>query len=77
MEYTVATLREAGLEAKWHRTRKGAPIIVARGPRAYTSHQREGWWAVDKSMWKRMGEVGIMQGFEESTLLGDIFSIPL
>jgi hypothetical protein len=68
MEYKVGPIREAGLEAKWGKSR-GAPIILARKPKTST------WWYVDKSMWTRAQEVGIMQAFEEHTALGEYFSI--
>lgn len=68
MNYNVGTIREAGLEARWGKTSKGALYIAARKP--------EGWWyIVDKAMWTRAHEVGIMEAFEEHTCLGDIFSI--
>lgn len=54
LRYAVATLRAAGLEAKWARTRRGAPIIKARDPGAPTAHQRESWWLVDAAMWDRL-----------------------
>lgn len=75
MNYSVKPMREAGLEAKWTKTRKGTPIIVARYPKAEEKHQRERFWFVDKKMFDNMQEVGIVEAFERATLLGDIFSI--
>jgi hypothetical protein len=74
LRYTVGTFRHAGLEARWTKTRKGAPIIVARNPKAISDHQRERWWAVDAAMWETMKEVGIVDGFDGHTILGDLFS---
>ena len=75
MNYSVKPMREAGLEAKWTKTRRGAPIIVARYPKAEEKHQRELFWFVDQKMFDNMQEVGIVEAFERATLLGDIFSI--
>jgi hypothetical protein len=75
MKYSVKTLREAGLEAKWTKTRNGAPIIVARDPQAKASHQRTTWWAVTAVVWSMMIRDGIKQGFDSCTLLGDLFSV--
>jgi len=75
MNYSVKPMREAGLEAKWTKTRSGAPIIVARYPKAEEKHQRERFWFVDQKMFDNMQEVGIVEAFERATLLGDIFSI--
>lgn len=70
MRYTVATLREAGLSAKWARTRTGVPILLASQPTA-TSH----WFAVTGAMWERMRRVGVREGFEQATALADYFSV--
>ena len=75
MDYRVKTFRDAGLEAKWGKTRSGTPCVFARSPDAKSKHQRETWWMVDNAMWKRASVVGIRQAFEEHTLLGDVFSI--
>jgi hypothetical protein len=75
LQYRVGTLRESGLEAKWGKTREGAPIIYARDPKAEHEHQRTAWWAVDRGMWKQMEKQGIREGFNSATLLGEIFSI--
>lgn len=75
LNYSVKTLREAGLEAKWSRNRRGAPIIVARNPKATNKHQRETYWYVSKDMWAAMERDGILNGFDQFTLLGDIFSV--
>ncbi len=75
MKYSVKTLREAGLEAKWGKNSKGAPIIFARNPMATLAHQRNSWWAVNASMWKDMSSSGIIKAFDKYTILGEIFSI--
>lgn len=76
LKYTVKSLREAGLEARWTRTSAGAPILAVRNPKSKEKHQREKWWAVDKHMWTDMQRSGILEGFDSHTLLGDMFSIP-
>lgn len=73
--YSVKTFREAGLEAKWTKTRSGAPVIAVRNPKARLKHQRESWWIVDRPMWKTMERTNIQEGFDSHTILGDIFSI--
>lgn len=73
--YSVKTLREAGLEARWTKTRNGAPIIVAHDPMASSEHQRKTWWTIDWATWKTMQKVGIREGFDRHTLLGNIFSV--
>jgi hypothetical protein len=75
MKYSVKPLREAGLEAKWSKSRSGQPYIVARNPKAEHQHMKERWWIVDNKMFERMQEAGIVEGFDQATLLGDIFSI--
>lgn len=73
MEYRVKTLRDAGLKAKWSRTKKGAPIIVAQRNDDFDKT----WYTVDKQMWERAEKVGIAQAFDEHTCLGFAFSIPI
>lgn len=75
LRYSVGTLRDAGLEARWTRNRNGAPIMSARDPNAKLKHQQAKWWFVDKSMWDDMNSVGIREAFDRHTLLGDVFSI--
>ena len=41
----------------------------------FFAHQRDKWWMVTADMWTRMGKVGIIEGFDQTTLLGDVFSI--
>lgn len=79
MKYSVKTLREAGLQARWTKTGKyqSKPIIVARDPKAPHAHQRDTWWAVDDRMWSAMCRDGIRSGFLSVTFLGDLFSIPI
>ena len=75
MKYSVKPLREAGLEARWSKTRRGQPVIIARNPSSDLKHQREKWWYVDVKMWELFQKEGILKGFDLSTLLGDIFAI--
>ena len=77
LEYRVKTFRDVGLEAKWSKTRYGAPCIVTRNPSSKSEHQKIKWWLVDNSMWKRAQEVGIMVAFSEHTYLGYMFSISI
>lgn len=74
MNYSVKTFRDAGLLARWGKTKRRAPIILVKNPKGKL-HQMTFWWAVDQSMYKRMCEVGIVEGFDQHTLLGDIFSV--
>ena len=75
MNYRVGPLREAGLEARWGKTREGAPAIFARWPGG-EKHQREQWWMVDQGMWDLMEVHGIEAGFDHATALGCFFSVP-
>lgn len=74
MDYKVGTFRETGLTAKWSRTRSGAPIIIVSKPNSDIPHERT-FWFCDKTMWKNMEEVGVMEGFSSTLLLADIFCI--
>ena len=76
MNYTVETFRAHGMEARWGRTRTGAPIIFARDPQGRCRHQREQWWAVDAGLWVDMQRIGIREAFDLGTILGDFFSVP-
>lgn len=69
-DYKVGWIRSQGFEARWTKTRLGAPIIVARQPGKTT------WWAVTASMWAKAQQKGFPAAFESFTLLGDVFSIP-
>lgn len=69
MKYQVNTLRAVGLQARWTRTRSGAPIIAARDGDAAQ------WYVVDDAMWKRMGVVGVLEGWRNCTALGAFFSV--
>lgn len=71
MRYIVSTFRDAGLEAKWKKTRAGKPYISARLP------GEKVWWYVNSAMWMAMQSRGIMQGYKDSVLLGDILSIKI
>lgn len=70
MKYCVKTFRDAGLEARWSRTRKGAPIIVVK---AYGE-----WFVVDRCLWAAIlrGPQGVAETVRNWTLLGKFFSIP-
>jgi hypothetical protein len=68
IKYSVKTIRAAGLQARWTRTRLGAPIISANAGK--------GWYVVGRDMWNAMKAEGVRPAFERFTLLGDIFSIP-
>ena len=70
LPYKVRTFRDAGLQARWARTRQGAPIIAVRKDDDGT------WFVVDAEMWRTMNKHGIKVGFESHTCLGDVFSIP-
>lgn len=74
MKHAVATYRTAGLEAKWTK-RDGKPFIAVRHPAAALKHQRETWWLVTRQMHEAMTASGIIEGFTNCTLLGDVFSI--
>lgn len=74
IRYSVAAFRNAGLEAKWGKSRRGAPFIFARNPKAANKHQRETWWLMDGGMWREAERIGIVEAFDGATLLGDIFS---
>ncbi len=75
MKYTVSTFRTAGLEARWTKI-NGTPFICVRNPESSHDHQRDKWWVCDNSMFKAMQTEGILAGFNEQTILGDIFGIP-
>ena len=70
MKYSVKTIREAGLQCRWTKTRTGAPIIAATNPA-----KTDRWYVIDARMWKRAEVVGIFEAFCEHTALGDFFSI--
>ncbi len=67
--YRVSTFREAGLEAKWSKTQRGSPYLLAREVGAKT------WFVITANMFERMKKVGILEAFKEHTLLGDVLSI--
>ncbi len=71
MKLSVKTIREQGLEARWTKTRTGAPVVVIRKPDTNT------WYAITSHMWKKAETVGIVKAFDESLLTADFFSIPL
>ena len=75
MRYLVKTFRDVGLEARWVKDGKGRPYIVVRDPKSELEHQRRTWWIVDKGMWRRMHDFGIKEGFDNSTIWGDVLSI--
>lgn len=69
LHYRVATFREAGLDAKWSKSGAGKPCIVAK------EKNTVGYYVVTAGMFRRMQIVGVIEGFKEFTVLGDIFSI--
>ena len=70
----VKLLRASGLDAKWSRTSKGRPCMLVRNPNG-RDHQRTKWWHVTQQMLDRAQVVGWVDAFDESTLLGDLFSV--
>lgn len=70
LTYTVGTLRAAGLEAKWGRTRWGKPALFAREP------GDQHWWMVGATMWERARVVGVLAAFHESMITAKHFSVP-
>ena len=68
MNYNIKTIRNAGLEAKWTRTRNGAPIIAGR-------LDKGSWYVIDNSMWESAKKIGILEAFKNHTALGKFFSI--
>jgi hypothetical protein len=75
MKHSVTAYRSAGLEARWTKTAMGQPMIVVRNPKAHLKHQRDGWWYVDAGMYSTMRRVGVLEGFDRHTMLGDVFSL--
>lgn len=69
IKYSVKTIRAAGLEARWTKTRRGSPIIAAREPGKL-------WCVIDSRMWEDMKVEGVRPAFERYTALLDIFSVP-
>lgn len=75
LAFSVRTMRESGLEARWTRRSNGAPVMVVRDPKANLKHQRETWWKVGRAMWDDMQKEGIRAAFSRHTMLGDVFSL--
>lgn len=75
MRYQVEVLRNGGLAARWGKLPNGQPAIFVCWPQSLLEHQRNRWWLVTASMWTRMQNVGVLEGFKNDTLLGDVFSI--
>ncbi len=74
LQYRVDPLRAAGLDAKWSKTKAGAPVIVVRRPTGHPLVAPQ-WYYCDESMFKDMQLDGILEAFDSHTILGDIFSI--
>ena len=72
--YTVGTMRNAGLEAKWTKN-NGCPFIAVRNPNGTTEHQRKRWYLCDGAMFEDMKKNGVLAGYESHTCLGDFFYI--
>jgi len=69
-EYKVDTFRICGLDARWSRTSKGAPIIAAK------LHGSRTWCVVDNRMWNEIQRSGkVLETFKDFTTLVDFFSI--
>ena len=69
--YTVGAIRAAGLEARWSRTRAGAPILTARHAGETT------WWIMSGRTYERAKIVGWAKAFNEATCLSRYFSVPV
>jgi len=69
-KYNVNSVRAAGFEARWIRTRDGKPIIVARKPGGRK------WRAMEKRVFFTAQREGWAKAFEQHTILGNLFSIP-
>lgn len=63
LTYEPATMRRAGLEAKWHTRADGRRVIVARDPRGQGLRERVRWWPVDTFTWNIMRARGVREGF--------------
>lgn len=75
LKLSVKTFRAAGLEARWTKTRRGAPAILARDPQGRCPHQRTTWWLVTAALWDDAHKLGLREAFNNHTLLGDVFSV--
>lgn len=81
LRYRVGDFRVRGLEARWSKTRMGAPIIVARDPNGRERHQSNQWWVVDRAAWKILTRCdpsdadAIRDAWDGITMLGDLFSV--
>lgn len=75
MKYSVHPFREAGLEAKWTKTRLQTPIIAVRDPDSKLKHQRERWWMIGEKDWPEFVRDGIRAVFERRTMRADLFSV--
>ena len=72
-DYKVSTFRNAGLKARWWKTRKGAPIISAT-----LEGFNKGWFCVDARMWAQMEKSGDVLGtWKDYTALADFFSVAI
>lgn len=74
MQLTVKTFRDAGLEANWGKS-NGAPCIFLRHPSSKHPHLRTQWWMVTKAVYEAMERDGIVEGFTNANLLGNMFSV--
>jgi hypothetical protein len=69
MRYIIQTFKDAGLQARWTRTRTGAPIISAKA-------EDGNWYVVDARCWEQAQKIGLKEAFENYNALGKYFSIP-
>lgn len=74
LEYRLPTLRKAGLKAKWLPAKNGVKFIAACDPEGKQPHQRNKWWVIHQCAWNLMESLGIREGFETATMMGDTFS---
>lgn len=75
MQYRVDEIRACGLECKWGRNSKGAPIIVAKTDTKDRSGNHV-WAAIDAGVWERAKAVGVKRAFDEATAFVEFFSVP-
>lgn len=70
IKYSVQWIRSQGLQARWTKTRDGAPIIAAR------DGDNGSWYVIDARMWRDAERMGLPKAFESHTTLGHFFSVP-
>ena len=73
IKLNVKTMRAAGLEARSSKAH-GVPVLLVRNPKSDLPHQRR-WWFVSDTMFQLMRASGVLEGFDNHTLLADVLSI--